>query len=154
MEALWCTVPHREKTLPRIQKHFPEGKILPRIQKHVLESKTRPRIQKHFPESKSGLDSGKCFWVLGRVLIPTSHRTDELWRWGSFLPSASTPLGTGGGGCTYKEEYPWLKYSSYFHSFEQLCTTEYPPTFSEHISRRICVYCEGRGYESPLVQTV
>ena len=39
-------------------------------------------------------------------MLPTSHRTDELWRWGSFLPSASPPLGTGGGGCTYKEEYP------------------------------------------------
>ena len=39
-------------------------------------------------------------------MIPTSHRTDELWKWGSFLPSASPPLGTGGGGCTYKEEYP------------------------------------------------
>ena len=38
--------------------------------------------------------------------MPISRRTDELWRWGNFLPSASPPLGTGGGGCTYKEEYP------------------------------------------------
>ena len=54
----------KDKTLPRIQKHFPE-------------SKTRPRIQKHFPESRFWdvfgfwevfLDSGKFFWILGSVL--------------------------------------------------------------------------------------
>ena len=113
------TVARGDKTRPRIQKHFPESKntsqnpkhfpeskTLPRIQKHVTESKTLPRIQKHFPESKSVLDSGtcggflevflnsgKCFWILGRVwilgsifrfwevflnsgtcFVPTSHR--------------------------------------------------------------------------------
>ena len=60
------------KTLPRIQKHFPESKTLPRIQNTFQNPKTRlrlqntsqnpktrPRIQntsqnpKHFPESKN-----------------------------------------------------------------------------------------------------
>ena len=58
-------------------RHVPESKTLPRIQKHFPESKTRPRVQKNFPESRSGmcfgfwdvfLDSGMCFWILGRVL--------------------------------------------------------------------------------------
>ena len=40
------------KTLPRIQKHFPESKTHP-SQKHFPESKKLPRIQKHFPESKT-----------------------------------------------------------------------------------------------------
>ena len=50
---LVITVARRDKTLPRIQKHFPESKTLPRIQKHVPESKTLPRIQKHVPESRT-----------------------------------------------------------------------------------------------------
>ena len=40
--------------------------------------------------------------------MPTSHRTDELLRLGEgiFLPPTPLPLGTGGGGCTYKKEFP------------------------------------------------
>ena len=49
-----------------------DGRKLPHFQsssvRWLVGIKTRPRIQKHFPESKPLLDSGKCFWILGRVL--------------------------------------------------------------------------------------
>jgi len=51
--GLIVVVACRDKTFPRIQKHFPESKTLPRFQKHFPESKTCPRIHKHFPESKN-----------------------------------------------------------------------------------------------------
>ena len=74
-----CTVAHKDKTLPRIQKHFPESKTLPRIQNTSQNSK-------HFPESKTisqNLDSGKCFWILGSVL----NSGKCFWILGSVLDS-------------------------------------------------------------------
>ena len=46
------TVARREKTRPRIQKHFPESKARPRIQKLFTKSETLPRFQKHVQNSK------------------------------------------------------------------------------------------------------
>ena len=47
------TVACKDKTLPRIQKHFPGSKNTSQDPKHVPESKTLPRIQKHVPEFKN-----------------------------------------------------------------------------------------------------
>ena len=83
------------KTLPRIQKHFPESKTLPKIQntsqnpKHIPgskstspESKTHPRILKHFPESKTHHTTPKHFRILGCVL--DSGKCFKFWE--CFVP--------------------------------------------------------------------
>ena len=142
-------MPHREKTRSRIQNTSQNPKTLLRRKNTSQNPKTRLRIQNTSQNSKTlpKIQKWFGFWKVSTVLMALEV--------GEFSPVSLSPVrDRRGGECTYKEEYPWLKYSSYFHSFEHLCTTEYPPTFSEHTSRRICVYCEGRGYESPLVQTV
>ena len=80
-------VAHRDKTLPRIQKHFSESKILPRIQL------TLPRIQKHFPKSKTHprIQNNFGFWdvfcILGsvftfwEVFVPMSHSRSGIYLW-------------------------------------------------------------------------
>ena len=88
-----CTVARKVKTLPRIQKHFPESKTRPRIQKHFPESKNTSQNPKHFPEFKNTLqnpDSGlsfgflDLFWILGSVLesgkclVLMSHRSIDF----------------------------------------------------------------------------
>ena len=71
------TVAHKDKTLPRIQKHFPESKNTSQNPKHFPESKNTSQNPKHFPEFKNTFqnqkhfpefkntfqnpDSGKCF---------------------------------------------------------------------------------------------
>ena len=47
------TVALRDKTRPRIQKHFPESKTRPRIQKLFTKSETLPRFQKHVQKPKT-----------------------------------------------------------------------------------------------------
>ena len=64
-----------------------DGRKLPHLQsssvRWLVGIKTRPRTQKHFPESKPLLDSGKCFWILGRVLDSKTC----FWILGSIFPS-------------------------------------------------------------------
>ena len=97
-------MPHREKTRSRIQNTSQNPKTLLirkntsqnpktrlRIQNTSQNSKTLPKIQKWFGFWKVFLNYGTCF-------DPYKPPYWWLWRWGSFLPSASPPLGTGGGG--------------------------------------------------------
>ena len=91
-----CTVAHKDKTLPRIQKHFPESKTLPRIQNTSQNSK-------HFPESKTisqNLDSGKCFWILGSVL--NSGKSFGFWK--VFLDSGKCCVLTSHRRCALKAD--------------------------------------------------
>ena len=82
-----CTVAHKDKTLPRIQKHFPESKTLPRIQNDFPESgfwKVFLNSRKCFEFWEVFLDSRKCFgfWKVfldsGKCFVLTSHRRCAL----------------------------------------------------------------------------
>ena len=83
-------VARRDKTLPRIQKHFQETKTLPRIQTHFQETKHTSKNPKYFCLILGRvLESGKCFefWYVfgslgsvldsGKCFVPISHGSYE-----------------------------------------------------------------------------
>ena len=97
------TVAHKDKTLPRIQKHIPESKNTSQNPKHFPESKNTSQNQKDFPESKTGprIQNTSQIWILESVY----EFWDVFWIPGSVFLDSGKCFGFWEVFCLYEPPY-------------------------------------------------